>query len=58
MSERPSDDGLVCLDGAFVAPSEARISPFDHGFLYGDGVYETMRAYAEAQQPPQQASVA
>ncbi len=45
MCERPSDDGLVCLDGAFVAPSEARISPFDHGFLYGDGVYETMRAY-------------
>lgn len=24
---------------------EARISPFDHGFLYGDGIFETMRVY-------------
>ncbi|MDP3049237.1 MAG: aminotransferase class IV, partial [Thermodesulfovibrionales bacterium] len=25
--------------------SEAKVSVFDHGFLYGDGVFETMRAY-------------
>ncbi len=36
---------LVYLDGHFVPEEEARISVFDHGFLYGDGIYETMRAY-------------
>ncbi len=24
---------------------EAMVSVFDHGFLYGDGIYETMRVY-------------
>jgi branched-chain amino acid aminotransferase len=36
---------LVYLDGRFVAKEQARVSVFDHGFLYGDGIYETMRAY-------------
>jgi branched-chain amino acid aminotransferase len=36
---------LVYLDGHFVAKEQAVISVFDHGFLYGDGIYETMRAY-------------
>ncbi len=36
---------LVYLDGEFVPESEARISIFDHGFLYGDGVFEGIRAY-------------
>lgn len=36
---------LVYLDGHFVAKEQARVSVFDHGFLYGDGIYETMRAY-------------
>ncbi|MCK9420811.1 MAG: branched-chain-amino-acid transaminase [Nitrospirae bacterium] len=36
---------LVYLDGHFVAGEKAQISVFDHGFLYGDGIYETMRAY-------------
>jgi branched-chain amino acid aminotransferase len=35
----------VFLDGAIVPESEARISVYDHGFLYGDGIYETMRSY-------------
>jgi branched-chain amino acid aminotransferase len=35
----------VYLNDKVVASSEAKISVFDHGFLYGDGVYETMRAY-------------
>jgi D-alanine transaminase len=34
------------LNGAFVPLSEARISPLDRGFLYGDGVYEVMPVYA------------
>lgn len=36
---------LVYLDGRFVAREQAMVSVFDHGFLYGDGIYETMRAY-------------
>jgi branched-chain amino acid aminotransferase len=33
------------LDGEFVQASEARISIFDHGLLYGDGVFEGIRFY-------------
>ncbi|HVW33242.1 MAG TPA: aminotransferase class IV [Acidimicrobiia bacterium] len=36
---------MVWVDGALVAESEARISPFDHGLLTGDGVFETLRVY-------------
>ena len=36
---------LVYLDGRFVPREQALVSVFDHGFLYGDGIYETMRAY-------------
>ena len=35
----------VFLNGAFVPENEARISVYDHGFLYGDGVFEGIRAY-------------
>jgi branched-chain amino acid aminotransferase len=35
----------VFLNDRFVEKAQARISVFDHGFLYGDGVYETVRAY-------------
>ena len=37
---------IVFLNGALVPRSDARISPFDHGFLYGYGLFETMRAYS------------
>ncbi len=36
---------VVNLDGALVPPSEARVSVFDRGFLYGDSVYEVIRSY-------------
>jgi branched-chain amino acid aminotransferase len=36
---------VVFLDGQFVAPGEAKVSLFDHGYLFGDGIFETMRAY-------------
>ncbi len=36
---------LVYMNGKFVPESEARISVFDRGFLYGDGVFEGIRAY-------------
>ena len=36
---------IVYLNGSLVARSQARVSAFDHGFLYGYGLFETMRAY-------------
>ena len=36
---------FVYLNGEFILPFEAKISVFDHGFLYGDGLFETMRSY-------------
>ena len=36
---------FVSLNGRIVDYRSAKISIFDHGFLYGDGVYETMRTY-------------
>lgn len=36
---------LIYLDGDLVAPEEAKISVFDHGLLYGDGVFEGIRVY-------------
>jgi len=35
----------VFLDDRLVDEAEAKVSVYDHGFLYGDGVYETMRVY-------------
>jgi branched-chain amino acid aminotransferase len=35
----------VYIDGKFVEKEEAKISVFDHGLLYGDGVFEGIRAY-------------
>src|SRR2546425_7793888 len=35
----------IYLNTRFVSKEEAKISVFDHGFLYGDGVFETPRAY-------------
>jgi len=37
--------GLVYLNGKIVDKSEAKISVFDHGLLYGDGVFEGIRSY-------------
>ena len=35
----------VWVDGKLVDAAEARVSPFDHGLLVGDGVFETIRVY-------------
>jgi branched-chain amino acid aminotransferase len=37
----------IYLNDRFVKEDEAQISVFDHGFLYGDGVYETIRSYGD-----------
>lgn len=36
---------LVAINGKLFPPEEAKISVFDRGFLYGDGVYEVTRSY-------------
>lgn len=36
---------IVNMNGTICEASEAKISVFDHGFLFGDSVYETMRTY-------------
>lgn len=36
---------LIYLNGKLVPKEEARISVFDHAFLYGDGVFDTLRTY-------------
>jgi len=36
---------IIYLNGQLVSRSRAKLSPFDHGFLYGYGLFETMRAY-------------
>ncbi len=36
----------ICyLNGEFIPTSEARISPLDRGFIFGDGIYEVIPAY-------------
>ena len=36
---------LVYIDGEYLPQEEAKISVFDHGLLYGDGVFEGIRSY-------------
>ncbi len=36
---------LIYLDGELVPHDQAKVSVFDHGLLYGDGVFEGIRAY-------------
>jgi len=35
----------VYIDGKFYDENKAKVSVFDHGLLYGDGVFEGIRAY-------------
>jgi len=35
----------VYLNGSFMPAAEARISPMDRGFLFGDGIYEVIPSY-------------
>lgn len=36
---------IIFLNGRWVPHEKAKVSVMDHGFLYGDGVFETLRAY-------------
>lgn len=35
----------VSVNGRITSDRDASVSVFDHGFLYGEGIYETMRTY-------------
>ena len=37
----------VYLNGEFIDSAQARVSVFDQGFLYGDGIYETFRSVGD-----------
>ncbi len=41
----PNPNLKIWLDGRLVPVAEAKISVFDHGLLYGDGVFEGLRSY-------------
>src|SRR5262245_10980763 len=38
--------GKIWIDGNLVDKNDAKISVYDHGLLYGDGVFEGIRVYA------------
>lgn len=38
-------DEIVYFDGRLISVSEAKLSPFDYGFLVGFGLFETLRSY-------------
>src|ERR1700730_9079831 len=46
---RPTSVGIkeakIYIDGKFYSEADAKISVFDHGLLYGDGVFEGIRFY-------------
>ena len=42
MSAQSEKELEVYLNGRYVPESEAKVSVFDHGLLYGDGVYDTL----------------
>lgn len=44
MATGPRDDGsLIYMNGALTPAQDAKVSVFDHAFLYGDGIFETFR---------------
>ena len=37
----------IYIDGSFYSQADAKVSVFDHGLLYGDGIFEGIRFYKE-----------
>ena len=35
----------VYINGKYYEKDDAKVSVFDHGFLYGDGIFEGIRLY-------------
>src|ERR1700704_3117570 len=38
-------DAMIFIDGTFYSQANAKVSVFDHGLLYGDGIFEGIRFY-------------
>jgi branched-chain amino acid aminotransferase len=45
MNEKREGAGLIDVNGERVAPDAPAVGVLDRGFLYGDGLFETVRAY-------------
>ena len=43
----------VYIGGKLYDKADAKISVYDHGLLYGDGIFEGIRSYAGRAVPPQ-----
>src|SRR6201995_4714030 len=39
-------DHRIYIDGKFFSEQDAKVSVFDHGLLYGDGIFEGIRFYS------------
>lgn len=39
---------LIFINGSIVSEGDAKVSVLDRGFMYGDGIFETLRAYSGA----------
>ena len=44
-SAQPVKESKIYIDGKFYAEQDAKVSVFDHGLLYGDGIFEGIRFY-------------
>src|ERR1022692_2675054 len=38
-------ESMIYIDGKFYTQTNAKVSVFDHGLLYGDGIFEGIRFY-------------
>ena len=45
MMKKEKNEALIYIDGEYYKKEDARISVYDHGLLYGDGVFEGIRIY-------------
>jgi len=45
MKQRKAIPGIVNIDGEIMPIAEGRVPVLDHGFLFGDSIYETLRTY-------------
>ncbi len=45
MMKKMNNEALIYIDGKFYKKEEAKISVYDHGLLYGDGIFEGIRIY-------------
>src|ERR1700682_5048594 len=44
-TDRAKKESKIYVDGKFYAEGDAKVSVFDHGLLYGDGIFEGIRFY-------------